>query len=184
MDANGKNIVRLTRTVAKEATPSWSPEGAKIAYASIDINADSDIYVMNADGGQSVNLTKKLRPVNGTPSWSPDGERIAFQARHEGNHDIYVMGADGGNVVRLTHHFAWVAYPAWSPDGQQIAFTSLRNLVGEELFLMNPDGTNLIQLTHGSKQGMNKMASWRPTPQAVSSKGKLVTEWGRVKESR
>ena len=186
MDTNGKNIVQLTRTLARETTPSWSPDGSKIVYVSIirDIIADSDIYVMNADGANPVNLTRNPRARNRDPSWSPDGRRIAFESWGVGNHDIYVMDADGGNVVRLTHHFAWDAYPAWSPDGRQIAFTSLRNLVGEELFLMNPDGTNIIQLTHGSEQGMNRMVSWRPSPQAVSSKGKLVIQWGCVKQSR
>lgn len=184
MDTNGKNIVQLTRTLAREATPSWSPDGSKIAYVSRDINADSDIYVMNADGANPVNLTRNPWGMNRDPSWSPDGRRIAFESWGVGNHDIYVMDADGGNVVRLTRHFAWDAYPAWSPDGRRIVFTSLRDLVGEELFLMNPDGTNIAQLSHGSEQGMNRMASWRPAPQAVSSKGKLVIHWGRVKQSR
>ncbi len=184
MDTNGKNIVQLTRTLAREATPSWSPDGSKIAYVSKNINADSDIYVMNADGANPVNLTRNPLARNRDPSWSPDGRRIAFESWGVGNHDIYVMDADGSNVARLTRHFAWDAYPAWSPDGRKIAFTSLRNLVGEELFLMNPDGTNIVQLSHGSEQGMNRMASWRPAPQAVSSKGKLVIQWGQVKQIR
>ena len=184
MDTNGKNIVQLTRTIDREATPSWSPDGSKIAYVSRNINADSDIYVMNADGANPVNLTRNPLAGNRDPSWSPDGRRIAFESRGVGNHDIFVMDADGGNVVRLTHHVAWDAHPAWSPNGRHIAFTSLRNLEGEELFLMDPDGTNIIQLTHGSEQGMNRMASWRHAPQAVSSKGKLVIQWGRVKQNR
>ncbi len=186
MDTNGKNIVQLTRTLDREATPSWSPDGSKIAYVSRDrdINGDSDIYVMNANAENPVNLTRNPGAMNRDPSWSPDGRRIAFESWGAGNHDIYVMDADGGNVVRLTRHFAWDAYPAWSPNGRHIAFTSLRNLEGEELFLMDPDGTNIIQLTHGSEQGMNRMASWSPAPQAVSSKGRLVIQWGRVKRSR
>ena len=186
MDTNGKNIVQLTRTLAREVTPSWSPDGSRIVYVSIsrDIIGDSDIYVTNADGANPVNLTRNPRARNRDPSWSPDGRRIAFESRRVGNHDIYVMDADGSNVVRLTRHFAWDAYPAWSPDGRKIAFTSLRTLVGEEIFLMNPDGTNIVQLTHGSEQVMNRMASWRPAPQVVSSKGKLVIQWGRVKQSQ
>ena len=184
MDTNGKNIVQLTRTIDREATPSWSPDGSKIAYVSRDINADSDIYVMNADGGNPANLTRNPGAMNRDPSWSPDGRRIAFESWGVENHDIYVMDTDGKNVVQLNDNFAWDAFPAWSPDGRHIVFTSLRNLVGEELFLMNPDGTNIIQLTHGSEQRMNRMASWRPSPQAVSSKGKLVIQWGRVKQSR
>ena len=184
MDADGKNIVRITQTMAREATPAWSPDGTKIAYVSIDVNADSDIYIMNARGGQAVNLTKRMRRVNETPSWSPDGERIVFQAWDNGNHDIYVMDADGSNVLRLTHHFAWDAYPAWSPDGRVIAFTSLRNLAGEEIFLINPDGTNLTQITKSEGRHMARSATWSPAPHPVSPKEKLATQLGRVKQSR
>ena len=184
MHVNSMKIVRLTVTIAKEETPVWSPDGMKIAFASGNQFAQSDIFVMNANGANPVNLTQNPLSINENPSWSPKGERIIFQAWQEGNHDIYVMDADGSNVVRLTHHFAWDAYPAWSPNGRHIVFTSLRTLVGEELFLMNPDGTNIIQLTHGSEREMNRMASWRPAPQAVSSKGKLVIQWGRVKQNR
>ena len=184
MHVKGKKIVRLTVTVATEETPVWSPDGMKIAFASGIVFAQSDIFVMNANGANPVNLTQNPQSINENPSWSPNGERIAFQAWRRSNHDIYVMDADGSNVVRLTHHFAWDAYPAWSPDGRKIAFTSLRNLVGEEIFLMNPNGTNIVQLTHSSEEWMNRMASWRPTPQAVFSKGKLVIHWGRVKQSR
>src|SRR3990172_1866268 len=82
-----------------------------------DFNAE--IFVMDADGGNPVNLTNN--PAHdGAPKWSPDGRRIAFVREA----DIYVMDADGTNVIRLTNDSYWDFAPAWSPDGSQIAFGS------------------------------------------------------------
>ena len=160
----------------------------KIAFMSTR-DGNAEIYVMDTDGAAPVRLTKHPA-IDSYPAWTPDGSKIAFTSnrRNGSTHEIYITDADGKDTVRLTKNNqpvpAYDESPSWSPDGSYIAFTSLRNLVGEELFLMNPDGTNVIQLTHGSEQGMNRMSSWRPAPQAVSSKEKLATQLGRVKQSR
>ena len=80
MDVNGKNVLRLTETVAMEETPVWSPDGMKIAFASGKVFAQSDIFVMHGNGADLVNLTQNPQSRNENPSWSPDGERIVFQA--------------------------------------------------------------------------------------------------------
>ena len=119
MDTNGKNIVQLTRTLAREATPSWSPDGSKIAYVSRNINADSDIYVMNADGTNPVRLTAERRWASEwRPSWSADGRKIAFASREpDGSADIYSINSDGSGLTNLTQtpHVNDLS-PAWRPS--------------------------------------------------------------------
>ena len=71
MDADGTNVVNLTKTRRDDSQTDWSPDGTRIAFAS-EIKGNTDIYVMNADGTGQTNLTN-MPGLNLTPSWSPDG---------------------------------------------------------------------------------------------------------------
>ena len=83
-------------------------------------NKKTDIYVMDADGGNRRRLTNSPRD-EWSPVWSPDGERIAFSSKRgddwnqrNGDWDIYVMDADGGNIQNLTNNpLAHDLQPMW-----------------------------------------------------------------------
>jgi len=68
----------------------------KIAFIS-DRDGKAQIYVMDADGSNVVNLTNDFFE-NWAPEWSPDGEKIAFQSDRDGNWEIYIMDVDGSNI--------------------------------------------------------------------------------------
>jgi Tol biopolymer transport system component len=58
--------------------PAWSPDGTRIAFmGGPDGPTEYDIWVMNADGSNPVQLTDSPGP-DWWPAWSPDGTRIAF----------------------------------------------------------------------------------------------------------
>jgi len=149
MNSNGSGKTGLT-TAAPETydlDPAWSPDGTKIAFTS-DRDGDADVYLMDADGGNVVNLTAGGASMDRNPAWSPDGSQIAFLSNRAGlSSDLYVMNADGSNVRRLTTILSSKLATAWSPDGAHIAFTSLVNNVGD-LWMVDPDGSNLTQLTN------------------------------------
>ena len=164
MNADGTNPINLTRSVEKaERVSTWSPDGKKIAFTSAELFdgqalVDSDIFVIDADGGDPINLTNH-DALDQTPDWSPDGNWIAFSSSRDGNWEIYVMNADGTNPINLTNHPARDGRPDWSPDGQQIAFTSDRDR-NLEIYVMNADGTNPINLTNHPAE--DNRASWSP----------------------
>ena len=174
MDAHGVNPRRLTNNPAKDLSPSWSPDGKRIAFISDRdghvpegrVFHNSEIYVMDADGGNQQNLTNHPSDDR-SPSWSPDSTRIAFESDRDNdrghNIEIYVMDADGGNLQRLTNNLTEDEDPAWSPDGERIAFSARReghvvhNLdITYEIYVMDADGGNQQRLTE------NRNNDWHP----------------------
>ena len=65
---------------------------------------DSEIYVMNADGGGLKQLTNSATGANSAASTSADGSRIAFQSTRDGNNEIYVMNADGSAQTNVSNN--------------------------------------------------------------------------------
>ena len=124
----------------------------RIAFSS-DRDGDSEIYVVDADGTDAVQLTSNDSDER-YPAWSPDGERIAFASDRDNDdeiYDLYVMNADGTGVEQLTDGCSNIA-PAWSPDGERIAFQSRG-----DVYVMDSDGTGVEQLTGNPRKSCAQM---------------------------
>jgi TolB protein len=150
----GEESRPIIKTVSVEGA-DWN--SSCIAFVS-DRDGDEDIYVMDVDGSNVIQLTNNVA-ADSYPAWSPDGRRIAFVSDRDGNKNIYVMDADGTNVTQFTNDLAIDTTPAWSPDGHYIAFASSRDgdVMGQgtthpmdyNIYLMRADGANIVQLTEG-----------------------------------
>ncbi|MFI5068418.1 MAG: winged helix-turn-helix domain-containing protein, partial [Streptosporangiales bacterium] len=128
-----RHLEQLTRTDSWDVSPSFSPDGSAIVYAS-DRSGTFQIYVRPlAAGGRELQLTSDDRQ-NVQPDWSPDGRYVAYHAI--GAHGIFTVPALGGTPVRLT---AFGSQPAWSPDGNWVAFRSQ-----EGTFVAMPDWPSSI----------------------------------------
>ncbi|MCI0410546.1 MAG: protein kinase [Acidobacteria bacterium] len=111
------SFTQLTDQAGEEVTPSLSPDGRMLSFASRE-GGNWAIYVQSVSGRNAVNVTKDSSTNNLQPAFSPDGQRIAFRSEREDG-GIFVMGVLGDSVVRLTDS----GYrPAWSPDGKEIAY--------------------------------------------------------------
>lgn len=135
MNADGSNQTRLTTDAGPDVSPTWSPDGTKIAF--VAGRPIGEIYVMNADGSEQTKLTNIGGGVS-TPAWSPDGTRIAFAYYDDG---LYVVNADGSGVAQLTNLND--ENPAWSPDGTKLAF----NRQGE-IMVRDMSSGNVINVTN------------------------------------
>ena len=105
-------------------TPSWSPDGKKLAFSVERPRGQWAVHVANSDGSHDVQLTAPSR-IGGSPAWSPDGKQIAFdEFAGQAGQQIFVMDTDGSHVRQLTNSPDWSGgHPSWSPDGSRIAFS-------------------------------------------------------------
>ena len=93
VNADGSGLTDLTKSQGWNSSPSWSPDGGRIAFMS-DRDKNWGIYVMNADGSEPARLTKNLSGGYSL-SWSPNGSHIAFSSYGDGNWEIYVVNVPG-----------------------------------------------------------------------------------------
>lgn len=126
---------------------SYSSDGSQIVYVQ-----DQDIYVMNADGSNKINITNNnFGAVERNPSWSATG-KIAY----ERDSQIWTMNANGTNQAQ----FSAITQPspiapAWSPDGSKLAFAS-----GGDIWVINADGTNERRVTNNTTTDADP--AWSP----------------------
>jgi Tol biopolymer transport system component len=94
----------------------------KIAYECY-VDNNWELFVMNADGSNPVNITRTPNEHEHYPQISPDGTRICFSVDQGEGRDavrsLYVMDIDGKNRKKLADH---AREPFWKPDGRVIGF--------------------------------------------------------------
>jgi Tol biopolymer transport system component len=104
-------------------SPSWSPNGRRIAFIRLPPEVpDDEVWIMRADGsGQR--FVARTSSV-GEAEWSPDGSRIAFVAADD---EIHLVDPASGTDTRVTHESGatLVGQLSWSPDGRWLAFSEL-----------------------------------------------------------
>jgi len=92
MNIDGSNLIDL----GKGNRPRWSFDSNKITYMiAQDDGHDytaSDIYSINADGTQKLNLTNTSDMIEMNPCFAPDGKSIVFDVVNDGS--IYIMNIE------------------------------------------------------------------------------------------
>ena len=123
-DSDGFNPQTVVRSKEPLLSPSWSPDGRKLAYVSFE-RGNSTVYVQEITTGAREVLAS-FRGINGAPSFSPDGRRLALTLSRTGNPEIYVMDLASRNLTQITRHYGIDTEAVWTADGQNLVFTSDR----------------------------------------------------------
>lgn len=121
---------RLTRNPKIDMSPTYSPDGRRVAFLS-DRLGPTHIFVMRSEGGDASVLSPFVYGESGAyfaPDWSAKGSLVTFHgSRRRGEYQIMVADADrmGATVLQLTSQ-GRNEDPSWAPDGRHIVFTGMR----------------------------------------------------------
>jgi len=176
MNSDGSNVVELTNEISPKYSPTWSPDGTKIAFAS-NTNEGASLYVMGIDGSDPIKLidTKELEDQSSligrfetgccSIGWSHDGKTLMFATSYHSGccralGDFYTINLDGSGLT--INEAEW--FQNWSPDGKKIAFESDNCGGARGICVMDADGTNIINFAHetGGYGGVDSSPVWSP----------------------
>ncbi|HEU4814134.1 MAG TPA: Tol-Pal system beta propeller repeat protein TolB [Xanthomonadaceae bacterium] len=156
-DADGWNPQEVVRSAEPLLSPSWSPDGTKLAYVSFE-RGNSEIYLQDISTGARQVLAS-FKGINGAPAFSPDGRRLALTLSKGGNPDIYVMDLGSKALRQVTDHYGIDTEPAWSPDGQSLYFTSDRG--GKpQIYQVPASGGSASRITFEGDYNATASVSW------------------------
>jgi TolB protein len=143
-DADGFNAQSVFGSNEPIMSPSWSPDGSRLAYVSFD-QKKPIVVVQNLAQG-TTKVVASFRGNNSAPAWSPDSRYLAVALSKDGLTQVYRVPANGGDAERLTESAGIDTQPSYSPDGQWIAFTSDRG-GSPQIYRMPASGGPATRLT-------------------------------------
>ncbi len=123
-DADGYNPIPILHSPAPLMSPSWSPDGKRLAYVSFE-RRRSEIYIHDL-ATRKRDRVASSQGINSAPAWSPDGQRLALVLSKDGNPEIYILNIKNNSLQRVTNSPAIDTEPGWMPDGARLVFTSDR----------------------------------------------------------
>jgi Tol biopolymer transport system component len=149
---NGGKPKQLTESPVEcsDMFPCWSPDGSAVAFVRGRASknyaegfVETNIYVVDKDGGEPKPLTAESDRVNFSPiAWSPDGKMLAYYSIES---SINIIPAGGGKprVVCQVEANNVNTELAWSPNSKQIAFNHWMGSVDEP-------GIKIVSLEDGN----------------------------------
>lgn len=143
-------------------SPEWTPDGRHIVCSSValrqhpDRTIDSDLWMVNADGGGQRVLLDWPGYLVSQPRVSPDGRQVLFVATDSSRlgyaqRHLAILPLEGGTPRKLTFHFdRSVSNHQWSPDGRFVYFTAASE--GDfPLFRISSEGGEVETLVAGDR---------------------------------
>ena len=159
---NNRELRRLTRHFNIDTSPTWSPDGKRIAFTSDRSGTGApQIYIMDAKQGDrgGVERISFGSSYNDNPAWSPDGEKIAYTTRVGKKFQITIYSFKTKKSTVFTKKGGNNEQPTWSPDGRFLAY---RHKVGSKanIYIQRLGSDKVRQLSFSS--GGSTSPSWGP----------------------
>ncbi len=144
-DWDGRNEQTSLTSPEPIISPSWAPDGSRLAYVSFE-SKKPVVYVHTLSTGQR-KAVANFKGSNSAPAWSPDGKTLAVALTRDGLSQIYLIPSDGGGEPRrLVSSSGIDTEPFYSPDGKYIYFTSDRG-GSPQIYRVAVDGGQVSRVT-------------------------------------
>ncbi len=119
INTDGSGFLELTPMFPDAISPVWSPNGQKIAFTAHSSQLEpSEIYTIDTNGTNLINISNSPVWDDSYPSWAPDNSMIVFMSQRETDFsNIYVVNSDGTGLKKLTEDDNKIEcmYPNWQP---------------------------------------------------------------------
>jgi Tol biopolymer transport system component len=150
--------------------PALSPDGTKIAFLSARSHLSIDLYVGDAQTGETKRKLidtaadphfESLQFLQSAGTWAPDNRRLAVATIRGGHPVIAIFDGDRGGIVEEIKYedAGEIFQPAWSPDGNAIAFSAQVGGV-TDLFVYDFGSKQVRRLTNDVSSDLQP--AWAP----------------------
>ena len=165
VDVQTGEVRQLTEGEADDASPVWSPDGARIAFIADrsevrDISWNAEVYVVEVEGGEPQEWSRGLHcfsqyPLGGAVAWSPDGTKLAVIGSDDDDlgdpRQAWLFVVEPGNAPRrLTDVWYTPVLPArdlrWTADGRIVFLADRR---GESFLCQVPAAGGALEAIEG-----------------------------------
>jgi len=156
-DSDGENAQVALARPESIISPTWAPDGMRMAYASFE-QGKAVVYVHTLNTGER-RVVANYAGSNSAPAFSPDGKTLAVTLSKDGIAQIYSIELESNRITRLTRSGAIDTEPRFSQDGQFIYFTSDRG-GSPQIYRMAANGSGITRLTFNGDYNVTP----RPSP--------------------
>ncbi|QYM77482.1 biopolymer transporter Tol [Horticoccus luteus] len=123
-NAQGRQIRRMTRTDAVEASPCFSPDGSRIVFTS-DAAGGPQLYLLPVSGGTMQRVATNISGYCAEPDWNrADPQKIAFTMGVGKGYQVGVYDFSKRASVQVSHAPFDGLEACWLPDGRHVIYTA------------------------------------------------------------
>jgi TolB protein len=158
MDQDGANVRLLTQGRDLVVTPRFSPTTQEIVYMQYVGQAQSSVFLMNIDTGQT-ELVGKFSNQTFAPRFAPDGQRVVMSVGEGNTTSLVELDLRSKQMRRLTPSAAIDTGPSYAPDGRRLVFESDREGT-QQIYVMDLGAGGVQRISQGN--GRYSTPVWSP----------------------